>query len=250
MTSISQPLDESNLEQPAGQTATQPLQNGVQNETQTPVNLEDVFTNSYELREKTIKTLSADSFELDQKNMIELKKKDCIIVLFYIQNNESILLCDIFSKCASMVRGPKLGSVNMAREKKIAEAFVRIGEEQAHPYHWAKLKGYPFILVFRNGRPTSFYNGERSVPALSDYILTLACSSNYFEPFNMFGGAQYDNSFNIERSPNIYFNDDTHQMRTNSAQYVNYPQGSIRFGQQNSEDLKKSQSQEPQQPTA
>lgn len=203
------------------------------------IDVNQIFDQSYEMKEKTIKTLSGEHFELDKPNLIELKKKECFVILFYIQNSESIFLCDIFSKCASMIRGPKLGAVNMMREKSLSEAFVKIGDEQAHPFHWAKLKGYPFIIVYRNGRPTSFYNGERSVPALSDYILTLACNSSYFEPFNMYGGVQYDNNSVSYRAPNIYFNDQTHQMRSSSEQYTGYPGNALRYGQNNDAELKK-----------
>src|SRR3990167_4708134 len=49
------------------------------------------------------------------------------------------------------------------------------------PMRMFGLKQIPFILTYRGGMPQAYYNGDRSVQALSDWAMTLACNKNYTE---------------------------------------------------------------------
>ena len=67
------------------------------------------------------------------------------------------------------------------------EVSNRLNEEdRAHPLYWARLQGYPFILIYRQGWPAAMYNGERNSQAILDFALTLACNPNYIEKINSF----------------------------------------------------------------
>jgi len=159
-------------------------------------------------------------FSLDDNRIpIGLKDMDCTIILFYINNKESINLGVIFAEVAETAAGIKFGAVNMKMENKIAEAFVRVKSNPSSIIHWAGLKGYPFILVYRGGLPVASYNGERSVAAITNWALTLACVSGYTELAQEFGGTQVDND--IEMSGVRTYSEAFKQgsMKTDSTQF-------------------------------
>lgn len=139
---------------------------------------------------ETIKRLTADDFDLNSKEMIALKYDDCIIVLFHVENTESYQLADIWALAAQQVAGPVFAAINMLSERKVAEAFTRLKSDGSHPLHWAALRQYPFIMVYRKRWPVAVYNGPREVQALIDYALTLACEAGYYEILQTGGSMQ------------------------------------------------------------
>lgn len=147
--------------------------------------------------EATVKRLTANDFDLDSKEMITLKYSDCMLVLFYVQNTESSELVTIWATVAQQVAGPIFGAINMLSERKVAEAFTRVKSDGSNPLHWASLKQYPFILVYRNRWPVAVYNGKRNVESIIDYSLTLACQAGYYEPTQVGGGMQVNPENNI-----------------------------------------------------
>ena len=155
----------------------------------------------------------------DNRIPIGLKDMDCTIILFYINNKESVNLGLIFAEVAETAAGIKFGAVNMRMENKIAEAFVRVKSNPSSVIHWAGLKQYPFILVYRGGLPVASYNGERSAAAITNWALTLACVSGYTELAQEFGGVQVDND--IEMSGVKTYSEVFKQgsMKTDSTQF-------------------------------
>lgn len=170
---------------------------------------------------ETVKRLTSDDFDINSKDMITLKAEDCILILFYIENEESQQLASVWAIVAQQIAGPLFGAVNMLNERKLAQAFTKIRGLQNHPLHPYSLKGYPFILVYRGGYPVGVYNGARDVQSIIDFSLTLACSSSYNEPFNYFAGAQSE--YPIEMTaPQPYPSNDKlnpKPLRTSSLQY-------------------------------
>lgn len=169
---------------------------------------------------ETIKRLTGADFNLASKEMITLKYDDCILVLFHVENTESYQMADIWALVAQQVAGPVFGAVNMLSERNVAEAFTRLKSDGSNPLHWASLRQYPFILVYRKGWPVAVYNGPREVQALIDYALTLACEAGYYEILQVGGSMQaeartemgpYDVYTNLPGSPP--------RIRTESAQY-------------------------------
>lgn len=140
--------------------------------------------------QESVKRLGAGDFSLDSKEKIALKYPDCILVLFYTENTESHNLMKIWSIAAEQVAGPVFASCNILVERKVAEAFTAIRSDGSHPLHPFSPRGYPIIMVYRNGWPMAVYNGARAVQPIIDYALTLACQASYFEPMQMAGGVQ------------------------------------------------------------
>jgi hypothetical protein len=154
---------------------------------------------------ENIKRLTAEDFDLNSKELVALKYDDCVLVLFHVENTESYQLADIWALVAQQVAGPVFAAVNMLSERKVAEAFTRLKADGSNPLHWAALRQYPFILVYRKGWPVAVYNGPREVQALIDYALTLACEAGYYEITQLGGSMEAEGR--IEMGPyDVYTN--------------------------------------------
>jgi len=143
-----------------------------------------------------VRQLHQDDFNLDSETKINIKLRECMLVLFYSNNSESINLANIWLVAAKNTVGPVFAAVNLMAERKVAEAFISLNMQNGS-LHWAALKTVPFILVYQNGWPVAFYNGERAVQAIIDYALTLACKAEYHEPINIFGGQTVSSQDNL-----------------------------------------------------
>jgi hypothetical protein len=143
--------------------------------------------------QETVKTLKEEDFSLGAKELICLKYSNCILVLFYNNNRESSHLIKIWADVAAQVAGPVFAACNLFTEKRVAEAFVELNGLPNHPLYWAKMQQTPFILSYRGGWPQAFYNGVRTVEALGDYSLSLACRADYTEHNQLGYGQQAEN---------------------------------------------------------
>src|SRR5690606_36952903 len=90
-----------------------------------------------------IKFLTADDFNLTSKELITIKINDCILILFYINNEESNELGKIFNLAAQQTAGPLFGMINMITERKVAENFMKVKNQLSNPLNWAGLQQYP-----------------------------------------------------------------------------------------------------------
>lgn len=138
----------------------------------------------------------SDFVDLTSDTKINIIYRECMLVLFYANNIESMNLVSIWSAAAKMTVGPVFAACNLMVEREVAEAFMSLNMTNGS-LHWAALKTIPFVLVYQNGWPVAFYNGERSVQAIVDYSLTLACKADYHEPYNIFGGMTIADDRNI-----------------------------------------------------
>lgn len=154
------------------------------------------ITNQSLFVQSAVTRLTSSDFNLSAKERITMKWNDCMLVLFYTENEESKTLMTIWANAAKQVAGPKFGAVNLLFERKIAETFANLNSEDT-PLKWAALKQVPFIIVYRNGWPVAFYNGERNVQAIIDYSLTLACKSEYYETIQLFGSMKATDNFEM-----------------------------------------------------
>lgn len=154
---------------------------------------------------ETVKRLTTEDFDLGSKELVALKYDDCILVLFHVENTESYQLADIWALVAQQVAGPVFAAINMLSERKVAEAFTRLKSDGSNPLHWASLRQFPFIMVYRKRWPVAIYNGPREVQAIIDYSLTLACEAGYYEILQVGGSMQAE--ARIEMGPyNVYTN--------------------------------------------
>ena len=167
--------------------------------------------------QESVKRLSSSDFDLHTDHPITLKAKGCVIALFYSENTESKNLIKIWALAAQQVAGPIFGACNLLVEREVAAAFSNLNLTNSSLRSYA-LKVIPFILSYQNGWPVGFYNGERAVQPIIDYVLTLACKADYFEPLQIPAGMQAETNYEMtgwkEYKP----------VRTDSLQYkVNSP---------------------------
>lgn len=139
-----------------------------------------------------IRGLTSDDFQLTDGELLKLKSPECTLILFYSENQESYQLANIWALVAQQTAGPIFGAVNILNERRIAAVLTKLKTDGSNPLHWAGLKQYPFILVYRNGWPVAIYNGPREVQSLIDYSLTLACNAGYFETLQIGGSMEAD----------------------------------------------------------
>ena len=144
-----------------------------------------------------VRRLTTADFDVQDRSLITIRETDCILVLFYIENQESIDLARLWLVAASQVAGPIFGGINLQVETPVATAFARLRSTGGHGLHWAGLRQLPFILVYRNGWPVAFYDGPRDAATIADYALTLACQANYYEPIQVGAGVALSQNISI-----------------------------------------------------
>lgn len=155
-------------------------------------------TRTAEIRQATVfateavKRLTEASFTLETRERIGLRYENCIIALFYGENAESRSLAEIWAQAAAQIPGPIFAACNLLQERGVAKAFTEIRGLSNHPLQWAGLRQIPFILVYRDGWPQAFYNGDRTVSSIVDYALVQACEPEYHERFQVPAGMQVE----------------------------------------------------------
>ncbi len=167
--------------------------------------------------QNAVKQLTQDDFELESDASIKLRYPSCILVLFYNNNIESKNLLQIWNTAGQQVVGPIFASLNLMENKSLAQAFINLNMQNS-ALHWAALKTMPFILVYQNRWPIGFYNGERSVQALVDFSLVLACKAEYHEPINLFGGMVA--SDNLLMQSGTQYGSETNPFKTTSLEFT------------------------------
>ena len=146
---------------------------------------------------QTTLVLTDSDFDLGSDTKINVYRRDCMLVLFYSNNEESMNVLEIWKDAASQVAGPIFATCDLMVNKSVAKAFTSLNTSNGS-LHWAALRTIPFIMVYQNGWPVAFYNGERSVQTFVDYALALACRSDYHEPINNYAGMQANNNLEMK----------------------------------------------------
>lgn len=109
-----------------------------------------------------------------------IKYKECLIILFYNEDELSRKLIPIWTKAGSEMRG-MFCACNIAYETQILSNFRELSRRNDH-YSQFAVKEIPFILVYREGDPVGFYNGKRDVKSIVQFSLTKARERSWFEP--------------------------------------------------------------------
>lgn len=123
-----------------------------------------------------VKILTESDFLTDSDDKILLKDKRTCVVLFHNKESVSQHLTDIWKNLASRVAGPIFCVCDMTIQRNISEAFLQISQDDSSSYQKYAKKKIPFILIYRNGRPQSTYNGQLSGAALMNYCSGLVSS--------------------------------------------------------------------------
>ena len=106
-----------------------------------------------------------DNYFEDNTSKLEIKIKDPITILFYLNNIESEQLLNQFIEFASEHSG-NFGAANCFLEKKIRSIFETLDKDTSHPYYpISKIINdgnslFPFILKYNNGWPIECYNSK------------------------------------------------------------------------------------------
>lgn len=164
-------------------------------------------------------SLSESSFYLNTSDPIKMIFTNCITVLFHDNGQESLDLLKVIRLSAERSNGPIFAACNCEDQPGVANAFYALNHKPDHPFYPFALKGYPFILVYRNGYPQAFYNGARTVNDLSNFTLTLACQVGYKED-NMGYGTDFSGrnagipGYNVKRRPTSSLDFDGELVRT------------------------------------
>ncbi len=173
--------------------------------------------------QESVKMLHEIDFNIESDTRINIKHTECMLVLFYADNIESKKLAEIWLDAAKQAVGPIFAACNLAVDRKVAQAFNSLNMANG-ALHWAALKTVPFVLIYQNGWPIAFYNGERAVQPIIDYSLTLACKVDYHEPENLYGGMKIENNLKMEGI--VQYGIPKNPFRKDSLQYTS--DGNIR----------------------
>jgi hypothetical protein len=131
--------------------------------------------------QQSVRNFRESDFTLNSKLLVALNYSDCILCLFYDDTPNSRQLAQIWAQAAIRTSGPIFAACNLVIEKRVAEAFIEIGKDQAHPFYWAHTVKIPFILVYSSGWPKATYRGHKSVSSIIAYSMQLACQAGYTE---------------------------------------------------------------------
>ncbi len=117
------------------------------------------------------------------EKQITIKNTSCVLVLFYVENDESYKLLDIWSTVSSKVPGPTWAACNLILNPRIAKTFQELANKGHNPYKNFTLNSIPVIIVYNGGEPVGYYNGDLTVQKIAEFSLTLACTPSYSEKF-------------------------------------------------------------------
>ncbi len=173
-----------------------------------------------------VRELTQNDFYIGSRTPTMLRTKACTLILFYISTDDtSADLAQLWEYLSSALASPNFWAVNSSRQTEIMRAFGETENDLNHPLRDYAIRGFPTILVYRDGWPQAFYNGELSFDALIDYATTKACIPEYREPDQMFEGvarADIEGKSRIQdrRDPNFDF-------RSRDSTYYNSTIGDV-----------------------
>lgn len=187
------------------------------------------MSNRLVFAQDSVLQLTGNDFDLKTPSKITINIPDCMMILFYIQNTESINLAAIWGRVASEIAGPVFGAINMLSNRDVARAFADVKSIPNHPYRAFGLQTYPFILVYRQGIPRAIYNGPYNVTAISEYALVEACNDNYIETVNLSRGVQVEGNYGIPgRTESLGASGLTPENVTTAAPSTQFSESSLR----------------------
>lgn len=142
-----------------------------------------------------VKELQPDDFYLGSRTPTMLKSRSPTMIMFYLPTDPtSQEMKDVWAALATTVSGIDYCAVNAANAKQIMKAFLETGTNIDHPLWPFRVEGFPTIMMYRDGWPQAFYNGDRTFDELLAYSLELAAKPGYYEPFNDYVGVAPGNA--------------------------------------------------------
>lgn len=121
-------------------------------------------------------------FNLKSNEMITIKYKDLLMVLFYASNTDSEKLLKLWNAAAKQTIGVTFAAVDLINEKNISNAFSKLNQLNTS-LKWASLKNIPFVLIYKDGWPISYYTGKHNISSIVNYSLKLGYNETYDDFF-------------------------------------------------------------------
>ena len=127
-----------------------------------------------------VKKLTKDHFTIEQKEKICLKIEDCLMVLFYLETEESRKVAKIWGQAAAKIVDNRFFcACNLTQEQDVRAALKALKSQPDHPFHWVSSNvDEPFILVYNQGWPKSFFIEEITVDNILKFKSESACVPN------------------------------------------------------------------------
>ena len=130
--------------------------------------------------QKAVAELFTADFDMGGDVPICLKHKDCVLVMFHTNNEETDGLLKAWNQAAQQSIGPIFACCDLSRNQKVGLAFNSIHDDRM--VGWAGLSKVPFILSYHNGYPADQYDGPYDVHSIVDYSLNMANKLTYDRP--------------------------------------------------------------------
>lgn len=168
----------------------------------------------------SVVNLQAEDFDLTPPLYITLKEKRCVLVLFYNQLQESQDLMKIWADVSTESIGPIYTGCNVSENPKIGQAFASVSSQVSNPLHSVGLKGWPVIIAYRDGFPTSVYNGDYDTNSLGSWALISACQGKDKELVQLSAGVSYGNRNTTQPKPESYTPDRQGKVKNSSVDFT------------------------------
>jgi hypothetical protein len=118
-----------------------------------------------------------DIFQIYEKEdfnaLCQISNKNCTMILFYDDNKTSIIAYNIWKKTACDLSPKTLGICSISNNPKVEEILIKFLQDSSMKD--IKIQKYPFVLIYNNGSPISFYKGIFTSEAIIDFILDHGC---------------------------------------------------------------------------
>lgn len=126
-----------------------------------------------------IKRFKESDFAIETRDKLCIYNDNCTVVLLYSETEESKQLLSVFKVVAESVPGINFAACNVVLENGVAEAFMEVRNNRDHPFNWATMKPFPFILIYRKGYPINFYEGPPEASIFTYFVLNFACNPEF-----------------------------------------------------------------------
>lgn len=142
----------------------------------------------------TVKVLNHSDFALNSEEGIALKNQEgnplpsCLMILFYVNNTDSMVLRKMWDTLAQYTAGTFYAVINLMENGQVADKINELKSRMNHPMYKFLPVTYPCILIYQNRFPVGVYNGPVDVQAIMDFGLVYACRGNYHEDIHAFAG--------------------------------------------------------------
>lgn len=122
--------------------------------------------------------LKTNDFNINEDDKITIKHKDLNMVLFQDHSDISASLTPIWTNLSKKVVGINYCVCDLVEESEIANCITTISNDSSSPYQKFCKHRVPFILVYRNGKPQSLFQGVYSESKLLNYSLSFTTGSS------------------------------------------------------------------------